>query len=632
MSKIKFIKKNQDESGITLVALVVTIIILLILAGITLNGALSANGLFIRAKQAAEKYKNAEEIEEEQLREIEKQLDNKNSINSVIKVKGVDFDSNESIGNWKFSICKDKECLQPLGIDIKVGDSGEADCSSLIKEAGTYYVGVTEPPEYKDLPFELFEFNVADIEEEQDLVIKFKGESLSGTGPYQGTFNGSDSPAENTEFDKNVSLQISFGDYVEINQYNYSSNGKKFYPIDDSYSLAQELKNSNFEIDFYKIAEWDSGKSEVVLDNNFKDLNNVDTSDLDTGSTIDPILTTRIKNIIIKNKLKPTVSYQYSGENMLQLENDTQLKKKDFYLIVPHASNSEFGKAYTKYYEVDFIPAIISFVYANENGDSLYDVSLEIDAVNANNIFSDIKIVNNITNTPEGSFKTQDFIYEITAELNGEHMYDDIIATECENEGENTYSADNLPVGLEYRIFPLYYGNQCYLTSADEVTSVVMNEEENNVEFNFEYSNNGNKDISILEYEVKYNDYYEQWEIESQNRNLINDKINIIDNGDDSEKNSLKSIEIKNTDSTDKYIRFKILSSLNLVYYCSEEDKWVNSDEFWYYSSQVSSNGTTGNLPFDISLSDYDGQPCTYNIVIIVESTNADDEGNANWE
>ncbi len=58
-------KKVQKlkEKGITLIALVVTIIILLILAGVTLNMALSGDGLFSRARNAADKYKKAQEDE-----------------------------------------------------------------------------------------------------------------------------------------------------------------------------------------------------------------------------------------------------------------------------------------------------------------------------------------------------------------------------------------------------------------------------------------------------------------------------------------------------------------------------------------------------------------------------------------
>ena len=64
-------KITKREQGITLVALVITIIILLILAGVTLTTALSENGLFQRAKVSAEKYKEAEEDEKEKIEGIE---------------------------------------------------------------------------------------------------------------------------------------------------------------------------------------------------------------------------------------------------------------------------------------------------------------------------------------------------------------------------------------------------------------------------------------------------------------------------------------------------------------------------------------------------------------------------------
>ena len=54
-SRRKAKKEKLKEEGITLIALVVTIIILLILAGVTLNIALSDNGLFKRAKEGTEK-------------------------------------------------------------------------------------------------------------------------------------------------------------------------------------------------------------------------------------------------------------------------------------------------------------------------------------------------------------------------------------------------------------------------------------------------------------------------------------------------------------------------------------------------------------------------------------------------
>lgn len=53
----------KQQKGITLVALVITIIILLILAGIAIASITSDNGLFNRAKQAKNNTFDAQEVE-----------------------------------------------------------------------------------------------------------------------------------------------------------------------------------------------------------------------------------------------------------------------------------------------------------------------------------------------------------------------------------------------------------------------------------------------------------------------------------------------------------------------------------------------------------------------------------------
>ncbi len=75
--KFKKIAKKQkwQERGITLIALVVTIIILLILSGVTLSIALSDGGLFSKTKKAADDYKQAQTNEEGLITDIEKELD-----------------------------------------------------------------------------------------------------------------------------------------------------------------------------------------------------------------------------------------------------------------------------------------------------------------------------------------------------------------------------------------------------------------------------------------------------------------------------------------------------------------------------------------------------------------------------
>ena len=70
--KIKMITKNNK--GITLIALVITIIVLLILAGVTIAALEGDNGIVTRAKEAVKKTKTAQEEELKQLDEFEKML------------------------------------------------------------------------------------------------------------------------------------------------------------------------------------------------------------------------------------------------------------------------------------------------------------------------------------------------------------------------------------------------------------------------------------------------------------------------------------------------------------------------------------------------------------------------------
>lgn len=66
----------KREHGITLVALVVTIIILLILAGVALTIALKDNGLFDYSKQAANAYRNSATNEAKSLNDVTGEMGN----------------------------------------------------------------------------------------------------------------------------------------------------------------------------------------------------------------------------------------------------------------------------------------------------------------------------------------------------------------------------------------------------------------------------------------------------------------------------------------------------------------------------------------------------------------------------
>ena len=102
-------KKSLQEKGITLIALVVTIIILLILAGVTLNMVLSDNGLFSKTKEATEKYKQAQSDEEDLILKYEYEM---------AKLQG-EISGTETVGEYAM----EKEIKEKYEQDIKIGDT-----------------------------------------------------------------------------------------------------------------------------------------------------------------------------------------------------------------------------------------------------------------------------------------------------------------------------------------------------------------------------------------------------------------------------------------------------------------------------------------------------------------------------
>ena len=85
--------KNKQEKGITLIALVVTIVVLLILAGVSISLVLNNNGVISKAKDAKNQYAEAQTNEEKHFNEVTDWIDTKvgdtTGGGSVTKIDGV---------------------------------------------------------------------------------------------------------------------------------------------------------------------------------------------------------------------------------------------------------------------------------------------------------------------------------------------------------------------------------------------------------------------------------------------------------------------------------------------------------------------------------------------------------------
>ena len=67
-------KKIKEKRGITLIALAVTIIVILILAGVTIDAVFSDNGIINKAKEAANAMNNAVVNDQAELNDLLEEL------------------------------------------------------------------------------------------------------------------------------------------------------------------------------------------------------------------------------------------------------------------------------------------------------------------------------------------------------------------------------------------------------------------------------------------------------------------------------------------------------------------------------------------------------------------------------
>ncbi len=154
--KINFKRLKKRVQGITLIALVVTVIVLLILAGVALNLTVGDNGLFKRAQNAADTYDEASQKEKIELAAASTYLDDTKDfgittpkLESALKEQ---FDDGTEImvednGNGSFYIVIDKNIYY-------LNQSGKVNKSEDIATDGSWSEekGVNTPVIKSDLP------------------------------------------------------------------------------------------------------------------------------------------------------------------------------------------------------------------------------------------------------------------------------------------------------------------------------------------------------------------------------------------------------------------------------------------------------------------------------------------------
>lgn len=176
---------SRSDRAITLIALIVTIIVLLILAGVTINLAVNNQGIFNKAKTATSAYKNATEDERTRLDEADKEIAKympkddplKNTDRTIDDLKKDGGDSN------KDGVVDTKDDLRGFYIDLN--NDGKLDTTNdgviygdlLTGGEGVYWCRTTEGM-YDDIDSYLA--SLTDITDDKKKTMKEQYNSATG--------------------------------------------------------------------------------------------------------------------------------------------------------------------------------------------------------------------------------------------------------------------------------------------------------------------------------------------------------------------------------------------------------------------------------------------------------------------
>ncbi len=180
--KSQILKIKKGNKAITLISLVITIIILIILAGVSINLLIGENGLFAKAKEAARNMQEASEQEKTQINEIYDQIEDPtqtkeinivtpqltNSINIEFTVK-IQSKTEEN-KNLKYIIDNNKENYENNNEiwesvnEIKI-EQEEIKQTAKVETSGEYYIHIMVSDELENKKTQTSNKIVVDLEQ-----------------------------------------------------------------------------------------------------------------------------------------------------------------------------------------------------------------------------------------------------------------------------------------------------------------------------------------------------------------------------------------------------------------------------------------------------------------------------------
>ena len=253
-------KELKKSKGITLIALVITIIILLILAGISIS-ALTQTGLFSSAKQAKQKTKEAQEEENETLgtyeEKIDKYLGDKSSTeeklvdkvkDGIIKIGDYVKYTPDAVSNTdtKYTELLKNSKLSSKVQNIKIEDITKHMTTQPVEDTTEYTPSNINYPKILE-------------QEENQTVVNSTTENKLGFSSQSGFVTGGDTSAtsklKNTYWKKSIPSNDFDGNNKEMYYKLFINNGNN-YP---EYWMSSRCVNANADFISFLVRHVDSG-------------------------------------------------------------------------------------------------------------------------------------------------------------------------------------------------------------------------------------------------------------------------------------------------------------------------------------------------------------------------------------
>lgn len=249
--------------------------------------------------------------------------------------------------------------------------------------------------------------------------------------------------------------------------------------------------------------------------------------------------------------------------------------------------------------------------------------------------YDSLKIKSTLQNYNETLGKVV-FVYSVEAKKNNKVVYSNVFATDATSPGTVEIEVQNLLVGAEVTVKPVYYSTSYNLEGDKQSISMIMEKEGKEVAFSYKY-NGGNRANDYASQEIVANT--------SRKTSKITNRAGggIVQTGDRVIKANLSKQEEKYianarniSETSDVFVRSYMFAPDNVIINVSnEENLWEKrNDGLWYNKEILEINTITSNLSIGIEPTE-ELRKQDFNFIVVMETTPVlyDDEGNeyANW-